>query len=72
MKRLSFRVGNILEKNILHIQLRFTDLKCFILVENPDCYFNSHKCGWKWHSDWQQSTDELNVDIPRMNKAGTQ
>ena len=72
MRRLSFRVGNILENNSLHIQLRFTDFKGFILVENPDCYFDSNKCGWKWHSDWQQSTDQQNVGIPRMNKAGTQ
>ena len=72
MRRLSFRVGNILENNSLHTQLRFTDLKCSILVDNPDCYFDSKKCGWKWHSDWQQSTDQPNDNIPRMNKAGTQ
>ena len=61
-----------LRKEYLHVQLRCIDFKCFVLVENPDCYFDLSKCSWKRHSDWQQSTDKANDKIPRINKAGIQ
>ena len=61
-----------LRKEYLHVQLRCIDFKCFVLVGNPDCYFDSSKCGWKSHGDWQQSTDQENDNIPRINKAGIQ
>ena len=72
MKRLSVTVGNILEKNILYVQLRCINFKIFVLVENPDCYFDSNKCGWEGHSDWQQSTDQPNDKIPPIVETGIQ
>ena len=55
-----------------HTGTMYYNFKIFVLVENADCYFDSNKCGWKGHRDWQQSRDQPNDNIPRIVKAGIQ